>query len=209
MSINNVYKLLILLPLLILGCKSEKIKNNKVVQKIDTFNLNIYSKEGNKIYSIISPNSIYDRISNKLNLTKTTIESYKNNNVKYTIVSNKSKLTNNHQILELTGNVELRNNNIKNEVLNADKFIWEINNSTYTLIGKVKFENKNIILTSNKAILGENNVIEFFNPVKYINKADHNGQMYEVISENAFYNINTGSVNFSSRNKRVRSKISF
>jgi len=57
--------------------------------------------------------------------------------------------------------------------------------------------------------LGTDNIIEFYNPVKYIIKDDNNEKKYEINSENAFYNINTDSVSFSAKEERVRSKIYF
>ena len=40
--------------------------------------------------------------------------------------------------------------------------------------GNIRFENKNIILNSEKATLGTDNIIEFYNPVKYIIKDGNN-----------------------------------
>ena len=57
--------------------------------------------------------------------------------------------------------------------------------------------------------MSSDNIIEFFNPVKYIIKDDNNEKQYEINSENAFYNINTESLSFSSKEKRVRSIIYF
>jgi len=68
---------------------------------------------------------------------------------------------------------------------------------------------ENIKLNSNKAVLDSSNIIEFFNPVKYIIKEDNDENKYEINSENAFYNINTESFSFSAKDKRVRSIIYF
>ena len=94
--------------------------------------------------------------------------------------------------------------------LYADSFTWNILNSQYLLVGNVKFENNSITLSSDKAILNkDNNIIEFFNPVKYNIKDNNNKKAFEINSENAYYNINTKSVSFRSKEKRVRSKIYF
>ena len=130
-------------------------------------------------------------------------------NLKYIITSNKSELSNNHNKLSLSGNVKLINKDQENEILTAEKFIWNINNSNYILKGNVKIENTNIVLTSDKATLNQDNIIEFYNPVNYINKESNNEGKYEIISENAFYNIITKSVKFNSKDKRVRSTIYF
>ena len=57
-----MYKAIIFLPFVILGCTSNVIQESKVIQKIDNLDMNIFSQKGEKIYSITSPNSNYDKI---------------------------------------------------------------------------------------------------------------------------------------------------
>ena len=65
-------------------------------------------------------------------------------------------------------------------------------------------------LSSNKAILKKSiNIIEFFNPVKYKINDSTKERGYEINSENAYYNIDTKTVNFISNEERVRTKIYF
>ena len=45
-----------------LGCAPNVINENKVIQKIDSLDMTIFSENGDKIYSISSPNSSYDNI---------------------------------------------------------------------------------------------------------------------------------------------------
>ena len=206
---NNIYKLIFILTFIVLGCKPIEIRENKLIQRIDSLDLNIYSNEGSKIYSINSPNSSYNLEKNTFELKKTTINIFKEKKTKYIINSDESILSNNNKIVELTGNVVLRTIQKDNDILYANSFIWNIDNTNYLLTGDVKFENKNIILSSDKATLNSNNIIEFFNPVKYIIKNNNNEKSYEVNSENAFYNIDSNTVSFSSKEKRVRSKIYF
>ena len=59
---SNIYRLIISLPLFILGCAQNVIDENKVIQKIESLDMTIFSKSGEKIYSIKSPNSSYDNI---------------------------------------------------------------------------------------------------------------------------------------------------
>jgi len=205
---NNIYKSIIIFPFLLLGCKPNVTEVNRIMQKIDSLDMNIYSNQGEKIYRIISPNSSYDIINKTLNLKNTTIKLYRNKKLKYIINSDESKLSNNNKILELKGNVKLKSLLEDNDILHSDYFIWNIEESKYLLKGNIKFENENIILNSNKATLSSDNIIEFYNPVKYIIKKD-NKSNYEINSENAFYNIKTKSVIFKSTNNRVRSKIYF
>ena len=206
---NKLYKLIIILPVLIIGCTPEVIEENKLTQKIDSLDMNIFSKEGEKIYSVKSPYSTYDKTKQKFNLRKTTINIFKDEQTKYIIDSDESSLSNNNKILELKGNVRLITINQEDEILYADNFFWNIEEANYLLKGNIRFENKNIILNSDKATLGTDNIIEFYNPVKYVVKDGNNEKKYQIKSENAFYNINTESVSFRSEEKRVRSKIYF
>ena len=125
---NKLYRLIILLPLLILGCAPKVIEENKAILKtIDDLNMNIFSNKGDKIYSITSPNSTYDKIKLEFNLKKTTISIFDGKDIKYIINSDRSTLSDNNKIVELNGNVELRTINQNNDILYGDNLIWKIN----------------------------------------------------------------------------------
>ena len=206
---NNFYRLIILLPVFILGCAPNSIKENKIIQKIDSLDMNIYSKSGDKIYSITSPNSIYNNNELRFELKTPTINIFNGEETKYIIHSDYSILSDNNKLLKLKGNVKLKTLKQDQDFLYADNFIWDIEENSYLLEGNIRFENNNIILNSGKAKLGADNIIEFFNPVKYIIKDDNNENKYETNSENAFYNLETESVSFKAKDKRVRSIIYF
>ena len=203
------YRLIIFLTLFMLGCAPSVIDENKVIQKIDSLDMTIFSKSGDKIYSITSPNSSYDNIELKFELKKPIINILNGKETKYIISSEESTLSDNNKLLKLKGNVKLKTLKNNGDILNADNFIWNIENTNYLLEGNIRFENQNIILNSGKAILGSDNIIEFFNPVKYIIKDENNENKYEINSENAFYNLNTESVSFEAKDKRVKSIIYF
>ena len=206
---NNIYRLIIFLTFFILGCSQNIIKENNVIQKIDTLDMNIFSKEGEKIYSIRSPNSKYDSVYLKLNLKKTTINIFEGESIKYVINSDSSTLSDNNKVVELNGNVELKSLNQENEILYGDKLIWNVDESKYELMGNIKFESTKVLFYSNKAILGKDKIIEFFKPVKYIIKDENNEKQYEINSDKAYYNIDTESLSFTAKEKRVRSIIYF
>ena len=109
----------------------------------------------------------------------------------------------------MKGNVKLKALNQEEDILYCDNFTWNIEETKYLLEGNIKFENQNIILNSGKAQLGSDNIIEFFNPVKYIIKDENNENKYEINSENAYYNLKTKSVSFKGKDKRVKSIIYF
>jgi len=165
---TNIYRLIIFLPFVILGCSPNVIEENKVIQKINSLDMNIFSKKGEKIYSITSPNSSYDNIELKFELKKPVINILNGKETKYIISSDESTLSDNNKLLKLKGNVKLKTLKKNEDILNADNFIWNIENTNYLLEGNIRFENQNIILNSGKAILGSDNIIELFNPVKYI-----------------------------------------
>ena len=205
---NKAYKLLILIPILISGCNTNQSNHKSLSQNIDSFDMSVYTNQGDKIYSIKSPSSRYNKESNNFKLTKTTIYLFKNNMPEYIINSEESYLSNNNKLLELKGNILVKAILNRDDKLYADNFKWDINNSKCFLNGNVKFENDSILLSSNKAIFNNSkNIIEFFNPVKYSIK--NNDNSYEINSENAFYNIETKSVSFKSFQKKVRTKVYF
>jgi lipopolysaccharide assembly outer membrane protein LptD (OstA) len=206
---NNINIIKIFLPFVILGCAPNVVEENRVIQKINSLDMNVFSKKGDKIYSITSPDSNFDKIKLVFNLKKTTINIFNGKDIKYIVDADSSRLLDKNKIIELKGNVKLRSFNQNNDYLYGDNLIWNINESKYELIGNVRFENNNVFLYSNKAILMNDNIIEFFNPVKYIMKGDNNEKKYEINSENAFYNIDKESLSFRAKDKKVRSIIYF
>ena len=206
---TKIYRFIISLSFFTLGCAPNVIEENKVIQKINSLNMNIFSKSGDKIYSITSPNSSYNNLKLKFELKNPTINIFEGDKTKYIISADESTLSENNKLLELKGNVKLKTYKEEEDILYADNFIWNIEETNYLLEGNIRFENQNIILNSSKAKLGSNNIIEFFNPIKYIIKDKNNENKYEINSENAFYNLNTESVSFEAKDKRVKSIIYF
>ena len=207
---NRIYKLLFIIPIILIGCKTKDIDDKSVSLSINSLYMNIYSRQGNKLLSIKSPYSNYEKDNNIFNLKETTIELFKDNKSKYIITSDNSKLSNNNKLIQLNGNVLVKTVIKQEDKLYSNSFTWNIENSEFLLIGNVKFENNSVTLSSNKAILNKNNnIIEFFNPVRYKFNDGNNQRGYEVNSQNAYYNIDTKSVSFTSKDDRVRSKISF
>ena len=105
---SNIYRLIIFLPLFMLGCAPTVIDENKVIQKIDSLDMTIFSKSGDKIYSITSPKSSYDIGELKFELKNPSINIYKGEETKYIISSEESTLSENNKLLNLKGNVKLK-----------------------------------------------------------------------------------------------------
>ena len=206
---SKIYRLIIFIQFFMLGCTPKVIEENKVTQKIESLDMEIISQNGEKIYSITSPYSTYNNIEHKFQLKKTSINLFEGKEVKYIINSDESTLSDNNKLLKLKGNVKLKTVNQNQDVLEGDNFIWNIEETDYLLKGNVRFENNEIILNSAKAKLSKDDIIEFFNPVKYIIKDENNNNKSETKSENAYYNIKTESLSFGSNDRRVRSIIYF
>ena len=206
---TKIYRLIIFIPFLLLGCTTNVIEENKLVQNIESLDMNIFSKKGDRIYSITSPDVSYNNVKLKFEFKKPTINIFKGKETKYIIISEESTLSDNNRLLKMKGNVELRSFKEDENILYSDNFIWNIEETKYLLEGNIRFENQNIILNSSKAIMGSDNVIEFFSPVKYIIKDENNQNKYETNSENAYYDIDSESVSFKAKDKRVKSIIYF
>ena len=207
---SNIYSYIIFLAFAILGCSTNKIEENKAIQKIDSLDMNIFSKKGELVYSMTSPNSIYNKIKLNYESDKPIINIFNGDEIKYIISSNESILSDNNKLLKLKGNVKLKTLNQDEEFIDADNFVWNLKeNNNYLLEGNIKFEDQNIILYSGKAKLGSDNIIKFFNPVKYIVKGENNDNKFETTSENAYYNLDTKSLSFKATDKRVKSVIYF
>ena len=206
---SKIYRLIIFIQFFMLGCTPKVIEENKVTQKIESLDMEIISQNGEKIYSITSPYSTYNNIEHKFQLKKTSINLFEGKEVKYIINSDESTLSDNNKLLKLKGNVKLKTVNQNQDVLEGDNFIWNIEETDYLLKGNIRFENKDIILNSAKAKLSKDDIIEFFNPVKYVIKDEKDNNKSETKAENAYYNIKTKSLSFGSNDKRVRSIINF
>ena len=144
----RIYRLIIFLPLFILGCGPKLIDENKVIQKIESLDMTIFSNSGDKIYSITSPNSSYDNIELIYEFKKPIINILNGEGTKYIISSEESTLSDNNKLLILKGNVKLKTLQKDDDFLYADNFIWNIENTNYLLEGNIRFENQNIILNS-------------------------------------------------------------
>ena len=143
---SNIYRLIICLPFFILGCASNVIEENKLIQKINSLDMNIFSNSGDKLYTITSPYSIYNNNQLRFELKKPTINILNGEETKYIINSDKSTLSDNNKLLILTGNVKLKTLKQDEDILYADNFIWNIDETDYLLEGNIRFANKNIIL---------------------------------------------------------------
>ena len=151
---RNIYSLIIFLPLVIVGCAPSLIEENNLIQKIDRLEMNIFSKNGHKMYSISSPNSSYNKNELKFELEKPIINIFNGEETKYIISSEESTLSDNNKLLILKGNVKLKTLKKDEDFLYADNFIWNIENTNYLLEGNIRFEKSKYHLKFRKSHIG-------------------------------------------------------
>ena len=208
---NKYYRCIGILSFLIISSCSNTAKEiEESTLSIKNFNLSHYSKNGNKLYNLDTPYSIFNKKEQVYLLDKTSIKLFQNNSLKYVVKSDSARLINNNKVIELKGNVMISDIENNNTIIKSNNLFWDINKSKFILEGKVYLLTKSIKLNSSKAILDrESNIITFFKPVEYIYLDENNISKYDIKSENAYYNINNQDVIFKSENNNVRSRIIF
>ena len=195
--------------LLTSGC-STSIKKIDSNLSIDDFSLTHFKNDGDKLYAISSPKSVFIKDTQIYKLDKTEISFYDENKVIYIINSKISSLLNNNNYITLEGNVKLYDLNNNENTITANKALWDIDKFEFVLIGDVILNNKSINLISSKAVLNKNvNVIKFYKPVKYryLNKSSN--LSHKIKADNAYYDLENKSLRFESKNERVKSKLNF
>ena len=207
---NRIFYLIcILSSLFISSCNVSTKKTNKSVLIIEDFNLNHYSKNGSKLYMLETPYSVLNQTDQSYLLNKTNIKFFDQENVKYNVNSDSAKLLNN-KFLELKGNVEINDFNNNKTIIKSNNLFWDIDKSEFILEGKVSLVNNIINLSSSKALFDKkDDIILFYNPIKYNYKDEEGIRKYNISSENAYYNISTKDVIFKSKNDKVKSKLIF
>ena len=116
----------------------------------------------------------------------------------------------NNKFLELKGNVEINDFNNNKTIIKSNNLFWDIDKSKFILEGKVSLVNNIINLSSSKASFDKkDDIILFYNPIKYNYKDEEGIRKYNISSENAYYNISTKDVIFKSKNDKVKSKLIF
>tara|TARA_B100000212_G_scaffold12123_1_gene8685 strand:+ start:467 stop:1093 length:627 start_codon:yes stop_codon:yes gene_type:complete len=203
------YLVCILSSFIISSCNISTKEVDKSILIIEKFNLNHYSKNGNKLYMLETPYSVFNQTDQSYLLNKTNIKFFDKEDVKYNVNSDSSKLLNN-KILELKGNVEINDFNNDKTIIKSNNLSWDIDKSEFILEGNVSLVNNIINLTSSRALFDKkDDIIIFYNPIKYNYKDDEGIRKYNISSENAYYNIKTKDIMFKSKSDKVKSKLIF
>ncbi len=203
------YLLCILSSFFLSSCNVSPKKVDKSVLIIEKFNLNHYSKNGSKLYMLDTPYSVFNKIDQTYLLNKTNIKFFDKDNVKYNVNSDSAKLLNN-KFIELKGNVEINDFNNNKTIIKSNNLFWDIDKSEFILEGNVSLVNNTINLSSSKALFdNKDDIIMFYNPIKYNYKDQSGVRKYNISSENAYYNVSTKDVLFESKNDKVKTKLVF
>ena len=207
---NRLYYLIcILFSFLISSCNVRSTQEDKSILIIEKFNLNHYSKNGSKLYMLETPYSVFNQTDQSYLLNKTNIKFFDKENVKYNVNSDSAKLLNN-KFLELNGNVEINDFNNNKTIIKSNKLFWDIDESEFILEGNVSLINNSINLTSSRASFNKKeDIILFYNPIKYNYKDEEGIRKYNISAEDAYYNITNKNIIFKSKDDKVRSKLNF
>ena len=204
-----IYIIFILSSFFISSCNVSTKKVDKSILTIEKFNLNHYSQNGSKLYMLETPYSVFNQTDQSYLLEKTNIKFFNKEKIKYNVNSDSAKLLNN-KILELKGNIEINDFNNDKTIIKSNNLFWDINKSEFILEGNVSLLNNIIKLSSSKALFDKKeDIIIFYNPIKYNYKDEDGIRKYNISSENAYYNILTKDVIFKSKNDKVKSKLVF
>ena len=203
------YLICILTSFFLASCNVSTKKVDKSILIIEKFNLNHYSKNGSKLYMLETPYSVFNQTDQTYLLNETNIKFFEKDNVKYNVNSDSAKLLNN-KFLELKGNVKINDFNNDKTIIKSNNLSWDIDKSEFILEGEVSLVNNIINLSSSKALFDKkDDIIIFYNPVKYNYKDEDSVRKYNISSENAYYNISTKNVTFKSKDNKVKSKLVF
>ncbi len=203
------YLIYILISFFLTSCNVTTKQEGKSVLIIEKFNLNHYSKNGSKLYTLDTPYSVFNQTDQSYLLNKTNIRFFDKEIVKYNIQSDSAKLLNN-KFIELKGNVKINDNNNDKTIIKSNNLFWKIDKSEFVLEGNVTLENNFINLNSSSALLDKKkDIIIFYNPVKYKYIDENKLRNYNISAENASYNIKTKNVIFESKNDKVKTKLVF
>jgi len=203
------YLICILTSFFLTSCNISTKQVDKSILIIEKFNLNHYSQNGSKLYMLETPYSVFNQTDQTYLLNKTNIKFFEKDNVKYNVNSDSAKLLNN-KLLELKGNVKINDFNNDKTIIKSNNLSWDIDKSEFILEGNVLLVNNIINLSSSKALFDKKeDIIIFYNPIKYNYKDEEGIRKFNISAENAYYNILTKDVIFESINDKVRSKIIF
>ena len=204
-----IYLICILSSFFISSCNVNSKNVDKSMLIIENFNLNHYSKNGNRLYMLETPYSVFNQTDQYHLLKKTNIKFFDKKNVKYNVNSDSAKLLNN-KFIELKGNVEINDFNSNKTIIKSNNLFWHIDKSEFILEGNVSLINNIINLSSSKALFDKkDDIIMFYKPIKYNYKDEDGVRKYNISSENAYYNIKTKDIIFKSVNNKVKSKLVF
>ena len=205
-----IKKLLIFYIYLLLSSCSTSIKRIDSNLAIDDFSMTHFEVNGDKLYSISSPKSLFIKDNQIYKLDNTKILFYEENKINYIIESEKSSLLNYNKDIKLVGDVRLYDLNNKANTINANEAYWNIDKYEFILIGDVILNNNSINIVSSKAVFNKKeNFIKFFKPVKYRYLNNSSTLNYKVKADNAYYDLNKKTLLFESKRKRIKSNISF
>ena len=202
-----------LLPLL--GCQKSSLLQKDIDNTSHIKNFELIQDNPNKKTSIIitSPKAIINTLNADIEIFNSKVKILKDNKQNLEIVSGNSLLNNSKNILNVYNNVNISILDSKNTFIKTDSFSWNLKSSFVNLYSpleiqidnsKIQSSNGNYHLDSQTLLL--KNIV--FNR-SFLNSQGKMNYHINIISDNAKWLKKDNSLEFSSINKQVESKIDF
>ena len=215
MKYFQIYFLLILSTLLLLGCQ----KSNKSASQIDNksyinnFELLQENNSNDTRVRISSPKAIIDPISNDIEIFDSSIDILNKNTIEIQVQSGNSTLNNLSNTIKVFNNVNISFLDNENYFITTNSFNWDLNTSIIDIKNplNINFNNTDII-ASNGFFYIESGLLTIDNSIfnrSVYNSDDIEKYQIRINSDVTMWLKNKNTLVFTSNDKQVETTINF
>ena len=215
MKYFQIYFLLILSTLLLLGCQQSNKSASQIDNKsyINNFELLQENNSNDTRVRISSPKAIIDPISNDIEIFDSSIDILNKNKLEIQVQSGNSTLNNLTNTIKVFNNVNISFLDNENYFISTNSFNWDLNTSIIDIKNplNINFNNTDII-ASNGFFNIESGLLKIDNSI--FNRTVYNSQdkaKYQILinSDVTKWFKNNNTLVFTSNDKQVETTINF
>ena len=215
MKYFQIYFLLILSTLLLLGCQQSNKSASQIDNKsyINNFELLQENNSNDTRVRISSPKAIIDPISNDIEIFDSSIDILNKNTLEIQVQSGNSTLNNLTNTIKVFNNVNISFLDNENYFISTNSFNWDLNTSIIDIKNplNINFNNTDII-ASNGFVNIESGLLKIDNSI--FNRTVYNSQdkaKYQILinSDVTKWFKNNNTLVFTSNDKQVETTINF
>ena len=215
MKYFQIYFLLILSTLLLLGCQQSNKSASQIDNKsyINNFELLQENNSNDTRVRISSPKAIIDPISNDIEIFDSSIDILNKNTLEIQVQSGNSTLNNLSNTIKVFNNVNISFLDNENYFISTNSFNWDLNTSIIDIKNplNINFNNTDII-ASNGFVNIESGLLKIDNSI--FNRTVYNSQnkaKYQILinSDVTKWFKNNNTLVFTSNDKQVETTINF